>query len=113
MTKHNRFKDVPHFSLIKENGTITIPSVFMFKKGCKELFPFLAACSGYNCTVYFKNEDITINPDSEGTDKLLLTIYMSLIESPKIANDYLRYLSNIDFMNWETMTEEGYKNEVR
>lgn len=35
MERHNRFKDVPHFTLIKENGTITIPSVFMFKEGCK------------------------------------------------------------------------------
>ena len=31
MERHNRFKDVTHFTLIKENGTITIPSVFMFK----------------------------------------------------------------------------------
>lgn len=101
MTKHNRFKDVPHFALIKENGTITIPSVFMFKGGCMELFPFLAACSGYNCTVYFKNEDITVEPKSESLNNVLLTLYMSLVETPKIANDYLRYLSNIDSMSWE------------
>ena len=103
MTKHDRFKDVPHFTLIKENGTITIPSVFMFKEGCKELFPFLAACSEHNCTVYFENEDITVEPKSELMNQVVLTTYMSLVEVPKIANDYLSYLSNIDSMSWEVV----------
>lgn len=102
MEKHSRFKDVPHFTLIKENGTTTIPSVFMFKEGCKELFPFLAACSEYNCTVCFKNEGITVEPKSELFNQVVLTTYMSLVEVPKIANDYLRYLGNIDSMRLES-----------
>lgn len=101
MTKHNRFKDVPHFNLIKENGAITIPSVFMFKGGCKELFPFLAACAEYNCVVHFKNENITEEPTSEPMNKVVLATYMSLVEVPKIANDYLRYLSDASSMSWE------------
>lgn len=101
MERHNRFKDIPHFNLIRENGTITIPSVFMFKGGCQELFSFLAACAEYNCTVFFNNEDIEVSPSYDTAIQLKLITYMSIVESPKIANDYMRFLNNFDSMRWE------------
>ena len=73
----------------------------MFKGGCIELFPFLAACSAMNCVVIFDNEDITIKPnDDDSMQKVILSIYACIAEQPKIANDYIRYLANIDKMNW-------------
>jgi len=100
MTNKDRFSEVPHYELIRDNGEIHIPSVFMFKGGHIELFSFLAACREKNCIVVFDNEDMTIEPVDDVLKDFLLSIYAHIAESPKIANDYMRYLSNLDKMNW-------------
>lgn len=100
MTNADRFSEVPHYELIQDNGKIHIPSVFMFKGGHEELFPFLFVCRIKNCTVVFDNEDITVAPKEDVFQNFLLSIYAHVAESPKIANDYMRYLSNLDEMNW-------------
>lgn len=106
MIRDENLKDVPHFNLIVENEIINIPSVFMFKNGCKELFPFLYACKEYNCTVYFVNENLTVTPYEEVYQNMLLTIYAHIAEYPKIANDYIRYLSKIDDMTWACLNAQ-------
>ena len=90
-----RLKDVPHYDLIKENETIELFSVFDFTGGAEELFPFLYACRELNCTVVFKNEGITHKPDNDEDigQQLILSVYASIAAEPKIANDYIRYLS--------------------
>lgn len=102
MDKYEKFKDVPHFESIIENGLLNIPSVFVFSGGNMELFPFLAACKELNCTVYFKNEDITVLPESDNFDNVVLSIYAAIAQNPKIAEDYIRYLSHYEEMqmNW-------------
>lgn len=100
MTNKDRFSEVPHYELIRDNGEIHIPSVFMFKGGHIELFSFLAACREKNCIVVFDNEDMTIETVDDVLKDFLLSIYAHIAESPKIANDYMRYLSNLDKMNW-------------
>lgn len=95
MEKYERFKDVPHFDLVKENTKINISSIFIFKGGCSELFPFLAACTAYNCEVYFQNEDITVKPTKNMNTQTTLMLYMSLIENPKVIKDYINYLTKV------------------
>lgn len=97
MDKYERYKDVPHFDLVKENKTIEIPSIFLFEGGCLELFPFLQACKEYNCTVCFANEDLTVIPNSGTATNMLLSIYATIAENPKFANDYIRYLGAKSF----------------
>lgn len=100
--KTKRFSDVPHFELIVPDGKITIPSLFMFKGGCEELFPFLLACREMRCVVEFENEQIIVdyNGENKTVQDFVLSIYAHIAEHPKIAEDYIRYLSNLDKMNW-------------
>lgn len=101
ITRNDRLKDVPHFNIIVENGTIHIPSIFMFEGGCIELFSFLHACRETNCTVIFDNENLTVVPDEvEWAQNLMLSMYAHIAESPTIAEDYMRYLLNLDKMDW-------------
>lgn len=90
------FKEVPRGELIRENETIKLFSVFDFNGGAEELFSFLFGCKKLNCTVVFENEGITINPNNDGDTEqnLLLSFYAMIAKEPKIANDYIRYLSN-------------------
>ena len=87
------YKDVPRGELIKENETVTLFSVFDFTGGAEELFPFLYGCKQMNCTVLFKNEDITVAPDSGCEQNLVLSFYAAVAKEPKIVKDYINYLT--------------------
>lgn len=101
MDRYERCKDIPHFDIIQENETIYIPSLFMFKKGCTELFSFLFACEQYNCTVIFENEDIKISPQDDNSFlKTELAMYATIAENPKVVSDYISYLNNSEKMIW-------------
>lgn len=100
----DRLKGVPHLDLIQKNSTVVIPSVFMFKDGGTELFSFLFACQELNCTVYFKNEEITVTPEKDVYQDMLLSIYAMIAQSPKIANDYISYLTFINDMTWDKIS---------
>ena len=104
MTNEERYSQVPHYEIIKENGNVHIPSIFMFKNGCTELFSFLAACRDMNCTVFFDNEELQVNPEEDQTvQSVVLSLYAHIAEQPKIANDYMRYLNNFVKMGWENV----------
>ena len=104
-----KYGNVPHYELIKENKTIIIPSVFMFKGGHLELYPFLQKCKELNCSVYFQNEELLIEPQSESETNMRLLIYLSIASNSKIGDDYLRYLNNIDEMTWENVESSQIK----
>ena len=95
MDKYERYKNVPHFDLIRENETIVIPSIFQFKGGCTELFSFGMACKEFNCTVRFDNENLTMKPDGSGTPSILLSFYGIIAEDSRIATDYMEYLIKV------------------
>lgn len=99
MTKYEKYKDVPHFNLLKENETIMIPSIFMFE-GNEELYPFLAACEAYNCTVFFENEKLIIQSTEDWRNKFELFCYTVVMNCRKIGDDYTRYLGNLAKMKW-------------
>lgn len=102
---NKRYDNVPHRDLIVHNGRVSIPSIFMFKGGCDELFPFLYACEKENCVVVFENENITVN--SQGAfENLILSIYASIAQNHKVGDDYIRYLGNIYDMSWDKVKTE-------
>lgn len=71
------------------------------------MFPFLSACEAMNCSVVFDNEGITAN--LKGDDPLqsaVLSIYAHIAEQPKIANDYIKYLTHFDKMDWDRCVHE-------
>ena len=99
MTKYERYKNFPHFELIRENESITIPSIFMFESN-DEFYPFLAACADYNCTVYFENEQLMIPPKHTTEKTLEVLCYTTIMNYRKIGDDYVRYLGNLAKMQW-------------
>ena len=98
---------VPHDEVIKKDGTVVIPSIFMFEGGAKECYPFLKKCEDNNCTVRFKNEDLTIYPDGQDTVvSMKLIIYLAIAERRAFGNDFIRYLGNMDKMSWEAVSTQ-------
>lgn len=92
-------QDYPHKEWIRKNGTVRIPSVFMFKEGVTDLFAFLYGCEKENCVVKFVNEGITVRPrgDSDAWSRinLLLSIYAHLAHDDTIIRQYNDYLHKI------------------
>lgn len=99
------FDNVPHADLVVKDGIIEIPSIFMFTGGPDELFPFLGACREKNCTVIFKNENITAEPEDRGVQLVKYGVYSTLAACPGFMSQYLRYRLNLDTMNWEAISK--------
>jgi hypothetical protein len=99
MTKYEKYKDVPHFDLIRENEPIVIPSIFMFKDNV-ELYPFLKACGEYNSTVFFENEKIIVPPEPDEETRLKILCYSTVMGCREIGDAYIRYLGNLAKMKW-------------
>lgn len=96
MKKKMELLDVPHKELIRENETITLFSIFDFKGGAEELFPFLLGCKNANCDVVFENEGITVYADREKNDiaqDLMLSLYALIAKEPKVVTDYMNYMA--------------------
>jgi hypothetical protein len=68
-----------------------------------EVVTFVEYARKQNCTVVFKNERETISPimssDSDVRYKLLK--YSSIIINHDVGNAYLRYLADLDKMQWD------------
>lgn len=99
ITKYERYKDVPHFDLIRENESVVVPSIFMFESH-DELYPFLAACEAFNCTVFFENEKLIIPPKADVETKIKLFCYAAVMNCREIGDAYVRYLGNLALMKW-------------
>ena len=105
MKNQDKFRNIPHGELIVENGSITIPSIFMFST-ITEMQNFLHSCKALNCTVNFKNEGLLINPgDHDGILSARLAGYGAIIVNPKLAHDYIRYLFDTNGMTWDKVIE--------
>lgn len=87
------FRNVPHWESIVDNGEIKIASIFQFKGGCEELFPFLLECKEHECSVEFENEGIVVDKNGESNiGDVGLSIYATLANDPKICVDYIQFL---------------------
>ena len=103
MKKHE-YSTVPHSDLIVENGNITIPSLFMFGKDTSGLFLFITSCREKNCTLTFENEGLTFNPTEYDSDtNMILSCYLGIMARPKLAFNYMRYLSELNEMTWDNV----------
>lgn len=92
-----------HLEYIVKDGTVKIPSIFMFDD-ILELESFLNHAKKMNCTIVFVNEEFELPPHWENMDvRFLYYNYRSLVSSPNLRNSYLRYLGNIDKMNWDNI----------
>ena len=102
MKIQDKYKNIPHGELIVENGSITIPSIFMFDS-ITEMKNFVHSCRMLKCTVHFENEDMTVTPNDDGVIDTRLTSYGCVINFPKSAEDYIKYLFRKDDMTWDNV----------
>lgn len=108
MKNQERYSTVPHIDLIVKNGSLTIPSIFMFGKDTGGLFLFIDCCREMNCTLHFTNEDLHFNPTEYNSDtNVKLSCYMGIMARPKFAEDYIKYLFHKDDMTWDKVEKEG------
>ena len=102
---NDAYQFVPHGEVIRKDSTVVIPSIFMFKGGAGECYPFRKMCRDKNCIVHFKNEDLTIYPDRQDDSvSLKLLIYLAIAGSHEFGDDFIRYLNNIEKMSWEAVS---------
>ena len=100
MKNNIKINELPHGDIIVPNGEITIPSIFMFN-GADDLYPFLYGCAKSNCKVHFENEHIDVLPNEDSAMKSLRLLgYVSVMSCREIGNDYIRYLANLEKMQW-------------
>lgn len=105
MKNQDKYKNIPHGELIVENGSITIPSIFMFET-ISQVQSFLHSCKVLNCSVTFENEGLTASPDNyESTMSYYLVGYGGIMARPKFAEDYIKYLFHKDNMTWDKVKE--------
>lgn len=92
-----------HLEFIVKDGTVRIPSIFMFED-ILELEAFIIHAKKMNCTVVFENEGFELLPHWENTDaRFSFYVYRSMISNPNLGNSYLRYLGNPDKMSWDNV----------
>ena len=89
-----------HLELIVKDGTVTIPSIFMFEDWV-DIEPFLNHARKMNCTVVFENENLEVTPDNYDSVRLKIDIFKTIISYREIGNAYVRYLGSPDKMRWE------------
>lgn len=76
-------------------NVLHIDSIFRFKGGCSQLFIFLKNCSDCDCTVIFDNEGLTVTPNSNPETNMILVMYASIAENPKVAIEYHNYMDKV------------------
>ena len=91
-----------HLEHIVKDGTVTIPSIFMFEDWI-DIEPFISHARKMNCTVVFENENITVEPNDYEKVRMKIGVFKTMIAEREIGNAYLRYLGNIDKMGWENV----------
>lgn len=105
MKNQDKYRNVPHGELIVENGSITIPSIFMFET-ITQVQSFIHSCKMLNCIVRFENEDMTVTPaDVDTFVCYYLAGYGGIMARPKFAEDYIKYLFHKDDMMWDNVKE--------
>lgn len=90
-----------HLDLIVKDGTVTIPSIFMFEYP-DDVTNFIRQAQMMNCTVLFENESIEIKPEDNYTEyRYYLFAYSSIISNRKVGDAYVRYVGSPDKMKWD------------
>ena len=95
-------KNNSHLEIIAKDGTVTIPSIFMFEDWVM-IDPFFSHAKKMNCTVILENENLIVKQDDYESVRLKIDIFRTIISYREIGNAYLRYLGNIDKMSWDNV----------
>lgn len=96
-------ENTSHLDIIVKDGTVKIPSIFMFKTS-RDITQFLDKSEEMNCTVVFENENIKVLPDKDdGIVRVVVAIYKQMVDNHEIGNAYVRYLGSIDKMKWDNV----------
>lgn len=83
---------IPYEHLIVPNGHIVLRSMYQFRD-TTEVYAFLHCCKKECCSVYFQNEDISVDRDGVmNVSEIAIPVYMHLKENPKVVEAYLRFL---------------------
>lgn len=94
-------------SLVVENGKLEIPSIFMFSNQGSNFHLFLNECKNKNCTVYFKNEDLTYIPnDLDSNSNYKFMAYQAVISDTSILKNYEKYMQNLKNMTFDKIKTE-------
>ena len=94
-------ENTSHVELIVKDGTVTIPSIFMFEYP-DDVTHFIRQAQNMNCTVIFENESLVIKPEDNYTEyRYYLFAYNSIISNRKIGDAYVRYVGSPDKMSWD------------
>lgn len=95
-----------HLELIVKDGTIRLPSIFLFEY-FEDVTIFLNHAKKANCTVIFDNENITVAPDNDDFGvRTKIHIFTAMIANRELGNAYVRYLGNIEKMSWDNVRGE-------
>lgn len=97
-----------HLEIIVKDGTVRIPSIFMFEDWV-DIDPFLSHARKMNCTVVFENENITVTPNDYDRVRLKINTFKTIISYREIGNAYVRYLGSPDKMGWDKVENGGNK----
>ena len=92
-----------HLEVIVKDGTVRIPSIFMFEDWI-DVDPFLVHARKMNCTVIFENERLTIEPNDYESVRRVVSFFVTIISYREIGNAYVRYLGNPSEMDWDKVT---------
>ena len=106
MKTQDKYRSIPHGELIVENGCIVVPSIFMFET-ITQMQNFIHSCKMLNCIVRFENEGMIITPTDNGVMDAKLASYGMVINCPKAAENYIKYLFHKDNMMWDNVEKEG------
>lgn len=91
-----------HLEVIVKDGTVRIPSIFMFEDWI-DVDPFLAHARKMNCTVIFENERLTIEPNDYESVRRVVSLFVTIISYREIGNAYVRYLGSPNEMSWDNV----------
>jgi hypothetical protein len=95
-----------HLDVIVKDGTVRIPSIFMFEDWI-DVDPFLTHARKMNCTVVFENEHITVEPNDYESVRRMVSLFVTIISYREIGNAYVRYLGNPNEMSWDRVKGEN------
>ena len=94
-----------HSELITKDGTVKIPSIFMFEDWI-DIEPFLTHARKMNCTVIFENEHLIVEPGDYERVRMQIGVFTTMVAEREIGNAYVRYLGSPDKMGWEKASVE-------
>ena len=91
-----------HLDIIVKDGTITIPSIFMFEDWVM-IDPFISHARKMNCTVIFENENLTVLPNDYESVRRHIEFFRTMMSYRELGDAYVRYLGSPKKMRWENV----------